>query len=64
MTLVQCHFPSPGYGRLVRLEGRRYLPARFQLDPAAGLPPRSAPPLFASYSPLAKQMSSQDASFV
>jgi len=24
MTLVQCHFPSPGYGRIVRLEGRRY----------------------------------------
>jgi hypothetical protein len=24
MLLVQCHFPSPGYGRIVRLEGRRY----------------------------------------
>ena len=23
-TLVACHFPSPGFGRLVRLEGRRY----------------------------------------
>ena len=24
MTLVQCHLPSPGYGRIVRLESRRY----------------------------------------
>src|ERR671924_224049 len=23
-TLVACHFPAPGFGRLVRLEGRRY----------------------------------------
>ena len=23
-TLIQCHFPSPGYGRIVRVEGRRY----------------------------------------
>jgi hypothetical protein len=22
--LVACHFPAPGFGRLVRLEGRRY----------------------------------------
>ena len=22
--LVSCHFPAPGYGRLVRIEGRRY----------------------------------------
>ena len=24
LTIVGCHFPSPGYGRIVRLEGRRY----------------------------------------
>jgi glyoxylase-like metal-dependent hydrolase (beta-lactamase superfamily II) len=24
MTMVACHFPSPGYGRIVRLQGRRY----------------------------------------
>lgn len=24
MTVVACHFPEPGYGRIVRLEGRRY----------------------------------------
>jgi glyoxylase-like metal-dependent hydrolase (beta-lactamase superfamily II) len=24
MTMLQCHMPSPGYGRIVRLEGRRY----------------------------------------
>jgi glyoxylase-like metal-dependent hydrolase (beta-lactamase superfamily II) len=23
-TLVACYFPAPGFGRLVRLEGRRY----------------------------------------
>jgi glyoxylase-like metal-dependent hydrolase (beta-lactamase superfamily II) len=23
-TLVACHFPAPGFGRLVRVEGRRY----------------------------------------
>ena len=23
-TVVACHFPSPGFGRLVRLDGRRY----------------------------------------
>ncbi|MGH8056579.1 MAG: hypothetical protein ACREOH_05005 [Candidatus Entotheonellia bacterium] len=23
-TLVACHFPAPGFGRLVRQEGRRY----------------------------------------
>jgi glyoxylase-like metal-dependent hydrolase (beta-lactamase superfamily II) len=23
-TLVACHFPAPGFGRLVRLQGRRY----------------------------------------
>jgi hypothetical protein len=23
-TLVACHFPAPGFGQLVRLEGRRY----------------------------------------
>ncbi len=23
-TVVACHFPSPGFGRVVRLEGRRY----------------------------------------
>jgi glyoxylase-like metal-dependent hydrolase (beta-lactamase superfamily II) len=23
-TLVACHFPSPGFGKLVRVEGRRY----------------------------------------
>jgi hypothetical protein len=22
--LIACHFPHPGHGRLVRLEGRRY----------------------------------------
>lgn len=24
LTVVACHFPEPGYGRIVRLEGRRY----------------------------------------
>jgi glyoxylase-like metal-dependent hydrolase (beta-lactamase superfamily II) len=24
MTLASCHFPHPGYGRVIRLEGRRY----------------------------------------
>lgn len=24
MTILACHFPEPGFGRLVRLEGRRY----------------------------------------
>src|SRR4051812_24473273 len=24
MIMLQCHFPSPGYGRIVRLDGRRY----------------------------------------
>lgn len=24
MTVAACHFPTPGFGRLVRLEGRRY----------------------------------------
>lgn len=24
MTLASCHFPHPGFGRVVRLEGRRY----------------------------------------
>lgn len=24
MTVAACHFPEPGFGRLVRLEGRRY----------------------------------------
>jgi glyoxylase-like metal-dependent hydrolase (beta-lactamase superfamily II) len=24
MTMVGCHFPEPGFGRIVRLEGRRY----------------------------------------
>jgi hypothetical protein len=24
MTLVVCHFPEPGFGRLVRVDGRRY----------------------------------------
>jgi hypothetical protein len=23
-TLVACHFPEPGFGHLVRVEGRRY----------------------------------------
>jgi glyoxylase-like metal-dependent hydrolase (beta-lactamase superfamily II) len=24
MTMVQCHLPSPGYGRVIRVEGRRF----------------------------------------
>ena len=24
MALIGCHFPSPGYGQIVRLKGRRY----------------------------------------
>jgi hypothetical protein len=24
MTMAVCHFPNPGSGRIVRLEGRRY----------------------------------------
>ena len=24
MTIAACHFPEPGFGRLIRLEGRRY----------------------------------------
>lgn len=28
MTLAACHFPHPGFGRLVRLEGKRYWQAR------------------------------------
>ena len=24
MTLAACHFPEPGFGRIIRLEGRRY----------------------------------------
>ena len=24
MTVVQCHLPSPGFGHIIRLEGRRY----------------------------------------
>jgi len=24
MTMVQCHLPAPGYGRIVRVEGRRW----------------------------------------
>jgi glyoxylase-like metal-dependent hydrolase (beta-lactamase superfamily II) len=27
MRMVQCHFPWPGHGRIVRLEGRRYFQA-------------------------------------
>ena len=27
MRLVQCHFPTPGWGTIVRLEGRRYFQA-------------------------------------
>jgi glyoxylase-like metal-dependent hydrolase (beta-lactamase superfamily II) len=27
MRMAQCHFPAPGYGRIVRLEGRRYFQA-------------------------------------
>jgi hypothetical protein len=23
-TLIACHFPSPGFGKLVRVEGHRY----------------------------------------
>ena len=24
ITLIGCHFPSPGYGRIVRVAGKRY----------------------------------------
>ena len=24
ITLAVCHFPSPGFGKLVRIQGRRY----------------------------------------
>ena len=24
LTVTACHFPEPGFGRVVRLEGRRY----------------------------------------
>ena len=24
LTMTACHFPEPGFGRVVRLEGRRY----------------------------------------
>jgi glyoxylase-like metal-dependent hydrolase (beta-lactamase superfamily II) len=24
LTMTSCHFPEPGFGRVVRLEGRRY----------------------------------------
>ena len=27
MTIMQCHFPAPGFGRVIRLEGRRYFQA-------------------------------------
>jgi hypothetical protein len=27
-TLVACHFPEPGFGHLVRVEGRRYWQGR------------------------------------
>jgi glyoxylase-like metal-dependent hydrolase (beta-lactamase superfamily II) len=27
MTLAQCHLPAPGFGRIVRLEGKRYFQA-------------------------------------
>jgi glyoxylase-like metal-dependent hydrolase (beta-lactamase superfamily II) len=28
LTVVACHFPRPGFGQVVRLEGRRYWQAR------------------------------------
>ena len=29
-TLVVCHYPSPGFGRLMRIEGRRYWQGEFR----------------------------------